>query len=214
MTKRNAGGSRSLRILEILNTIGDVLLFQLCFVVASLGIVTMVPAAVALQRYLDDVLFRDETAGIGSFFARLGSAFRRYWVLSLVVPVLIVVFVVGILFWVSARGPVGLAALAILIPLAGLFAGLYLAGLAEVVTTTEDSIGEGRVVRAEGPTGEELIAAAWTRLRGQPLHVAGCVVVLVTWFLLLLQVPTLVLVGSGTVPALLGFWLRRGARRP
>jgi hypothetical protein len=38
-------------------------------------------------------------------------------------------------------------------------------------------------------------------------------VVMMTWIFLLLNVPTLVLVGSGTVPALLAAWLLRGASR-
>jgi uncharacterized membrane protein YesL len=202
MTKRNEGGSRSIRVLAILNSLGDVLLLQLCFAVAALGVVTIVPAAVALQTTLDDVLYRDESAGIRTFFRRFASAARRYWPLAIVVPVLSTGFVVGILFWAAARGPIGLVALALLVPFAGLFAGTYLSALAVLVAERED------------PGSVELVAAAWQRLLSRPLHVAGCVVVLVTWFLLLLQLPTLVLVGSGVVPALLGFWLRRGVRRP
>ncbi|WP_150309213.1 hypothetical protein [Planctomonas psychrotolerans] len=202
MTNSPAGGSRSIRILALLNTIGDVLLLQLCFFVASLGVVTVPPAAMALQTSLDDVLFRDESAGIRVFFTRFAAAAGRHWRLALLVPVLTVGFVVGILFWSADRSPLGFVALALLVPLAGLFAGLYLTGLASLVGPRVDR------------SSRELVLAAWLRLREQPLHAAGCVVVLVTWFLLLLQVPTLVLVGSGVAPAMLAFWLRRGVRRP
>lgn len=199
MTKRNAGGARTLKVLGILNTIGDVLLLQLCFAIVSLGVVTVLPAAIALQRCLDDVLFTGDTAGVRSFARRFASAVKSYWLASIVVPVLAVMLVVGILFWAFAEGPIRLVALAVLLPLGGVFMGLYLSALAETVST------------AEFPTARRLIGLAWLRMQRQPLHVAGSVVVMVTWFLLLLQVPTLVLVGSGVVPAFLAFWLRRGA---
>lgn len=206
MKKRGQGGGRTLKILGILNTFGDVLLLQLCFAVASLGVVTAFPAAIALQRCLDDVLYNDENAGIRSFGARLAAAFRRYWAPSIALPVLTVMLVVGILFWAFAEGPVGLVALALLIPIAGLSLGLYLCALAVLVSAREEST-------SADPTSTELLAAAWARLLRQPLHVAGCVIVMVTWILLLLQVPTLILIGSGVVPAFLAFWLRRGATR-
>jgi uncharacterized membrane protein YesL len=198
MTKPYAGTTKAL---EVLNVVGDVLLLQLCFTVASIGIVTIVPAAAAFQRGLHEVLFESKSPSIRSFAARLVVVLRRYWLVALLVPVIAIMLIVAVLFWASVQSPVSLAALVVLIPLAGMSTGFYLCGLASVAAEPDCR------------TAKRVIALAWQRMRRQPLHVAGCIVVMMTWIFLLLNVPTLVLVGSGTVPALLAAWLLRGASR-
>jgi hypothetical protein len=190
--------ARAVRVLDVLNAVGDVLLLQLCFFVASLGIVTAFPAAVALQRCLDDVLNKGDTATIRSFTAGLLTALRTNWRAAVALPILAAMVVTGILFWGSVHGPVGTVALLLLIPLAGAFAGLYLSALAAVVD------------QPAGASFRNILASAWLRVQRQPLHVAGSVIILLTWFLLLARVPTLGLVGGGLLPALLAVWLRRG----
>ncbi|MCU1573685.1 MAG: hypothetical protein JWO93_1767 [Micrococcaceae bacterium] len=190
--------ARAVRTLSALNTVGDVLLLQLCFFVASWGIITAFPAAVALQRQLDHVLDKGEPATVRSFAAELLSAFRANWRAAVVLPVVAAMLIIGILFWGSVDAPVGTVALLLLVPMAGASVGLYLCALAAVVD---------QPVTARF---KNILASAWLRVQGQPLHVAGCVVIMLTWFLLLGRVPTLGLVGGGVLPAFLAVWLRRG----
>ena len=199
MTKAASGRyATTTRALGILNRFGDVLVLQLCFAVASLGIVTVLPAAIALQRGLDEVLADGENASIRRFGVRTWQELRAYWRLAVAVPVVALMLVVGILFWAAAADPMRLVALAFLLPIAGLALGLYVSGLATFVSSPARTSGRMRV------------ALAWQRLRRQPLSAAACMVVMDTWFLLVSRLPTLGLIGSGIVPAFLAVWLLRG----
>jgi uncharacterized membrane protein YesL len=190
--------SSTTRALGILNSLGEVLVLQLCFAVASLGVVTILPAAIALQRGLEEVLVGSESASVRRFAQRLRQEFRAYRLLSLALPAGALVLIVSISFWSATSGPVRLLALAFVLPSAGLALGLYVSGLATFISLPEPMSGKQR------------IGVAWRRVRGQPLSVAASMVVMVTWFLLLLRLPTLGLIGSGIVPALLAVWLERG----
>jgi hypothetical protein len=106
----------------------------------------------------------------------------------------------GLSFWANAHGPVRIFALAVLIPLTGMILGLYLSGLAILPAAPETS------------TFKSLFRSANLFLLRRPLPVAGGVVVLLTWFALASQVPTLLLVGSGLVPALTAYALSRPPR--
>lgn len=190
--------SSTTRALGILNGLGEVLVLQLCFAVASVGIVTVLPAAIALQRGLDGVLTGGESASIRRFAVRTWHEFLTYWRLSLAVPAIALMLLVGIFFWSAAADPMRLIALAFLLPIAGLTLGLYVSGLATFISSPERTSGRMRV------------GLAWQRLRRQPLSAAACMVVMVTWFLLVSRLPTMGLIGSGIVPALLAVWLLRG----
>lgn len=190
--------SSTTRALGILNSFGEVLVLQLCFAVASLGVVTILPAAIALQRGLDEVLAGSESASIRRFAVRIWQEFRAYWRLSIAVPAGALVLIVGIFFWAAAADPMRLIALAFVLPIAGLALGLYVSGLATFISAPERTSGRRR------------IALAWQRLCRQPLSVAACMVVMVTWFLLVSRLPTVGLIGSGIVPAFLAVWLQRG----
>lgn len=190
--------SSTTRALGILNALGEVLVLQLCFAVASVGIVTILPAAVALQHGLDEVFTGSESASIRRFAVRTWREFLAYWRLSVAVPAIALMLLVGIFFWAAAADPMRLIALAFLLPIAGLTLGLYVSGLATFISSPERTSGRARVV------------LAWQRLRRQPLSVAACMVVMVTWFLLVSRLPTMGLIGSGIVPAFLAVWLLRG----
>ena len=194
----SARHSSTTRALGILNAVGDVLVLQLSFAVASIGIVTILPAAIALQRGLDEVLIGGESASIRRFAVRTWREFLTYWRLSIAVPALALMLVVGTFFWAAAADPMRLIALAFLLPIAGLALGLYVSGLATFISSPDRTSERARV------------ALAWQRLRKQPLSVAACVVVMVTWFLLMSRLPTMGLIGSGIVPAFLAVWLLRG----
>lgn len=183
-----------------LSTIGDLLALQLLFLLSCVGIVTIVPAAIALQRALPSALSQEHPAIARRYWKNLVWAVRRFWLAGLGVCAVGLMLAFGLLFWASAGGPVRVIALALMVPLAGLLVALYLCALAVLQDAPDDLSTCG------------LVEAAWLRLLQRPLRAAGCLLLLVTWLLLLVRLPTLVLVGTGLVPALLAWWLSRPAR--
>jgi hypothetical protein len=103
----------------------------------------------------------------------------------------------GLLFWASTDGPIRIAALAVLIPLTGMIVGLYLSALAVLPDAAKDITTRG------------LFRAANLFLLRRSLAIAGGVIALATWYLLLARLPTLFVIGSGLVPALLAYWISR-----
>ncbi|GAA1599901.1 hypothetical protein GCM10009804_65680 [Kribbella hippodromi] len=192
--------SRTNTVLAKLSVAGDLLMLQLVFLVISFGIVTMFPAAFALQRVLPDAISQDRPKLVRRFFREFSWAMKRFWLsgFGLYAGGLMLVF--GISFWAYASGPMRIVALAVLIPLAGMVLGLYLSGLAILPDAPVES------------TLKTLFRSATTFLMGRPLPVAGGVVVLLTWFALASQLPTLLFVGSGLVPALMAYALGRTRR--
>jgi uncharacterized membrane protein YesL len=186
--------SRTTRLLDLVAPIGNLLVAQLLFFCCALTIVLVVPAAVALQRTVHAVLTEQENAVARTFVRELPPAVRRFWAVGLAVDLLAVMITVSLFFWGSSSGPVALAGLVCLAVLGGLLLGGYLCALAESVPATP---GIGGWLRA-----------SLARLQRQPLLVAGCVVIMITWFLLLARLPTLAVIGTGLIPALLAHWLR------
>lgn len=187
---------RSAHLLSWLTPIGNLLVAQLAFFACSLTVVLIVPAAVALQRTTEAVLIRDENAVLRCFLRELRSTARSYLLPGLVFLLMAIMLATSLLFWGATGGPLAVLALVILIPLAGLLIAGYVSFLAESV-------------ESQRPGRRALMSAAITRLRMQPLRAGAGVVVMITWGLLVLKLPTAALVGSGLVPALLAFWLRR-----
>jgi uncharacterized membrane protein YesL len=185
-----------------LSMVGDLLMLQLVFLVLGFGIITLFPAAFALQRVLPDAISQDRPALMRRFFKQFGWAMRRFWLSGFGLYAGGVMLAFGISFWAYSGGPVRVFALAILIPLTGMILGLYLSGLA-VLPEVDDTA-----------TMKSLFRSANLFLLRRPLPVAGGVVILLTWFALASQVPTLLVVGSGLVPALTAYWLSRVRRAP
>jgi uncharacterized membrane protein YesL len=192
--------NRTSTVLSKLAVIGDLLMLQLVFLVISLGVLTLFPAAFALQRVVPDAISQERPKLLRRFFGEFRQALKQYWLpgFGLWTGGLMLAF--GLSFWAYASGPVRIFALAILIPLTGMILGLYLSGLA--------------ILPAASPTAtmKELFRSANLFLLRRPLPVAGGVVVLLTWFALASQVPTLLVVGSGLVPALTAYTLSRPRR--
>ncbi|SDT16955.1 hypothetical protein [Microlunatus soli] len=186
---------RGRRFLEWVTPVGNLLVAQLVFVCCALTVVLIVPAAVALQRTVQAILDEHENAVFRTFVAELPGAIRRYLLIGLAIDVAAAMIMISILFWYAADGPAAVVALVVLIVVSGLLIGGYLCGLAVTVA------GDQGVRR--------WLSASYRRLTRQPLHVAGTVVIMLTWLLLLSRVPTLALIGTGLVPALLAHWLRR-----
>ncbi|MEU8227269.1 DUF624 domain-containing protein [Kribbella sp. NPDC048915] len=191
---------RTNTVLSKLAVVGDLLMLQLVFVVISLGILTVFPAAFALQRLVPDAISQEKPKLLRRFFGEFGRAMKRYWLPGFGLWTGGVLLAFGLSFWAYAEGPVRIFALAVLIPLTGMILGIYLSGLAILPAAPQDA------------TFKELFRSANLFLLRRPLPVAGGVVVLLTWFALASQVPTLLLVGSGLVPALTAYALSRPRR--
>jgi uncharacterized membrane protein YesL len=189
--------SRSSTLMAKLSMVGDLLVLQLLFLLCSLGVVTLVPAAFALQRVLPDAIGQEHVGLARRFWQQLGWAFRRFWLVGLGLYVGSLALAFGIAFWFSTGGPIGVLALAVLLSLTGLVVGLYLSALAVLPQVGDEA------------TPRSLFRAATLFLLRRSLAVAGGVIALATWLLLLARLPTLFIVGSGLVPALLAYWMSR-----
>ncbi|WP_238164276.1 DUF624 domain-containing protein [Kribbella pittospori] len=194
------GAGRTSTVLSKLSIIGDLLMLQLVFLVLSFGIVTLFPAAFALQRVLPDAISQDRPSLLRRFFKEFGWAFRRFWLTGIGLYLGGLMLAFGIAFWAYSGGGVRVFALAVLIPLTGMILGIYLSALALLPEADDDT------------TMKTLFRSANLFLLRHSLPVAGGVIILLTWFALASQLPTLLVVGSGLVPALVGYWLSRVGR--
>ena len=167
------GVGRTNAVLSKLSLIGDLLMLQLVFLLCSIGIVTLYPAAFALQRVLPYAIGQEHTSLMKRFWREFRWAFRRFWAAGLALYVGSIALAFGLLFWASTDGPVRIFALAVLVPLTGMIVGLYLSALAVLPDQPEDS------------TTRSLFRAANLFLLRRSLAVAGGVIGLATWFLLL-----------------------------
>ncbi|NOL44938.1 DUF624 domain-containing protein [Kribbella sandramycini] len=176
-------------------------MLQLASLVLSVGIVTTFPAAFALQRVLPDAISQDRPQLMRRYLREFVWAFKRFWLAGLGLYVGGAMLAFGLAFWAFTDGPVRIFALAVLIPLTGMILGLYLSGLAVLADAEEDA------------TFKSVFRQANLFLLRRSLAVAGAVVGLLTWFALASQLPTLLVIGSGLVPALLAYWLGAPGRR-
>ncbi|WP_415854563.1 hypothetical protein [Sinomonas sp. G460-2] len=173
---------------------GEALLLQICFVLASLPLVTVLPAAVALQRSLREVFVGHDRASAVRFGGHFVTALRQTWKIAVVQPAFALAAIVSAAFWASAGGVLSAVALSLLAAACGAATAAYLAFIAAAAILP--------------PTARprRCAFAAWALARRRPLRFAGAVVLSATWALLLARVPTLLLVGSGLVPAALAWW--------
>jgi uncharacterized membrane protein YesL len=191
------GAGRTGAVLSKLSMIGDLLMLQLAFLVCSVGIVTLYPAAFALQRVLPEAIGQEHPGLLRRFWRQFKWAFPRFWLAGLGLYFGSIALAFGLFFWASTNGPIRIVALVILVPLTGMIIGLYLSALAVLPDAPEDS------------TPRSLFRAANLFLLRRSLAIAGGVVGLATWFALLTRLPTLFVIGSGLVPALLAYWISR-----
>ncbi len=178
-----------------LETLGTALVLQLSFFAAALPIVTLAPAALALQHEWTRAR-NGEAAGIRSFFRSFAVAVRANGILGVGIGILLVMYAASTLFWLSAPSlGAGLAA--------GALIGLGMAGmtywLAFVVAGSRQL---DRSVRVWFASTRSLFLASLARF-----CVGGTAA-----FLTLIVVavfPPLALVTSGIVPAALADWACR-----
>jgi uncharacterized membrane protein YesL len=195
------GAGRTNAVLAKLTLIGDLLMLQLVFLVLSVGIVTLFPAAFAMQRVLPDAISQDRPSLLRHYLRQFVWAFKRFWLIGLGLYFGGIALAFGLAFWAYSGGAVRIFALAVLIPLTGMIVGLYLSALAVLPQAGDET------------TTKSLFRAANLFLLRRSLPVAGGVIGLFTWFALLSQLPTLFVVGSGLVPALISYWISRPARK-
>jgi hypothetical protein len=176
-------------IVALLDTVGNALILQLAFLAFSVPIVTAFPAAVALQRQLADQQ-RGQRTGFGTFGREFVRSWRSSWQLGILAPIVAIGFVVAIPFWYSASFPFARAGLGVLVCLLGLACGVYLNVL--------------RAAEAARPSRwPDWLATGFGHLVRHPLRSLWGLVLLFAWLVTLAYVPTLVLVGSGLMPALI-----------
>lgn len=190
-------GRAATTLLGKLSVVGDLLMIQLAFLVLSVGIVTLFPAAFALQRVLPDAISQDRPHLLRRYWHQFRWAFKRFWAAGLGLYFGGFALAFGLAFWAYSGGLPRILALAVLIPLTGMILGLYLSALAALPEAGDDE------------TPRSLFRRANLFLPRCPLRVAAGVVGLLTWFALVSQLPTLFPVGSGLVPALIAYWLPR-----
>ncbi|MFG1818506.1 DUF624 domain-containing protein [Kribbella sp. NPDC049174] len=195
------GAGRTNAVVAKLSMIGDLLMLQLVFLVLSVGIVTLFPAAFAMQRVLPDAISQDRPSLLRHYFRQFRWAFKRFWLVGLGLYFGGIALAFGLAFWAYSDGVARIFALAVLIPLTGMIVGLYLCALAVLPDAGDET------------TTKSLFRAANLFLLRRSLPVAGGVIGLFTWFALLSTLPTLFVVGSGLVPALLAYWMSKPARK-
>ncbi|MEV6287100.1 DUF624 domain-containing protein [Kribbella sp. NPDC051770] len=194
-------GRRTNVVMAKLSLVGDLLMLQLTFLLLSFGIVTLFPAAFAFQRVLPYAIGQEHPALMRRFFGEFKWCFKRFWLSGLALYFGGVALAFGLFFWASTNGPVRIAALAVLVPLSGMIVGLYLSALAVMPDAEDDA------------TTRSAFRSANLFLLRRSLAVAGGVVGLATWFLVIGRLPTLFVIGSGLVPALIAYWIAKPARR-
>jgi hypothetical protein len=198
--------TRSARLLSVFEVAGDILLLQLLFVVASLPVVTMLPAALALQRSLGATFVEGRPRPAKVYWENFRWAMARSWKVAVLLPLFMIAAAASIFFWLAADGAVGSIALMILIPVYGMAVAGYVAVLAAVLETSSletSALDTGNAMDGPG----DWLRRAWSLAPDRAIPLALSVVVMATWFLLLAKLPTLVLVGTGLVPAGLAWWV-------
>lgn len=178
-----------MRVVNAISAIGTALLLQLCFVICALPVITVVPAAIALQRSFADDRF-GEKVGVVSYLRHFASAWRQSWPLGIIGGLFGVGLIVGGLFWLSVHAPLGYVAVGTLSFLGGLIAATYL----NLLSCAE---------RQRELEWRLLLARSRSVTAGRPLRSLFGIMVLGAWYFVLVSVPPLVLVGSGLVPMLI-----------
>jgi hypothetical protein len=185
-----------------LSVSGEVLILQLLFVLASLPLVTVLPAAVALQRSLHQLVVLKTPRPAENFILNLRWSLRRFWLAGLLAPLAVTAITGAGLFWWSATTPVRWIALVVVCCAGGLALVGYLALLAAAATTPTES------------RFKDVGRAALHLVRRGPLALAAALVLHLVWLALAVRFPTILLVGSGLVPAgIIWFVVDRPASR-
>jgi hypothetical protein len=170
--------------------ISTYVVLNVCFLIACLGVVTVLPAAVALQTTLPDKGEDMPDRPARDFVSAFRRAWRQSWPLGCALPIFVVAGYLVVFFYLAAAPIVGIPALIVLVPLLSLATAGYLALLQAAR-------------RDQGGTWRSWIRSVPMMLMGRPLPAAAAVLLLATAAALASRLPTLLPVGCGIVPALI-----------
>ena len=178
---------RSDQAFHRVDAVGTGLVLQLSFLLAALPLVTIFPAAVALQRQWED--FRSgRVVGLRTYPREFILAVRQTWWLGLALPIIASAFIVGVLFWRNILSTTGGVATGILIGLGAVALAFYLA----LLTVAER--------RRGGSILPWFTEAGTVFLENIPRFAVATAVVVCTWLVASL-IPTLLIVTLGIIPA-------------
>lgn len=175
------------RIVFWLDKVGSLLILQLAFVVCSIPLMTVIPAAVALKRSLADFRSGDRTGAV-LFAHEFGRAWKQSWALSLGGVALTIGLGVSISFWYASGSGAGWLAVGFLATLASVACALYLGILEESETQRDQGFWQW-------------LLPAYQRVMAQPARAAGGVVLFVTWLAATNYVPSVLILTTGLAPA-------------
>lgn len=178
----------TVRVVSWLETVGDALLLQLVALVCSIPVVTAVPAAVAMQRSLNQVVAGEKT-GVRTYLGAFSKALRQAWLLGVLAAAVAVGLAVSLPFWNAGQGPAARAAFVVLACLAGISVAFYL-NLLSVAATADCGWWSWR-------------ARAFEQLALHPLRGLAALALFFTWLAVVSLAPVLLVVGSSLVPAII-----------
>lgn len=175
------------RIMFWLDKVGNLLILQLVFVACSIPLVTVIPAAVALQRSLADFRSGDKT-GVVLFAHEFRRAWKQSWALSLGGAALTIGLGVSTSFWYASGSGAGWLAVGFLATLASAACALYLGILVESEIRRDQDF-------------RQWLLPAYERVMAQPARAAAGVVLFVTWLAAANSVPSVLFLTTGLAPA-------------
>ena len=181
-----------MRVIAVIDAVGTALTLQILSLIASIGIVTALPASIAMQRQLEDAAVGEKT-GVVSYAREFGRSWRQAWMPGVFLPVLAGGAVVSVAFWSAVKGPVGPIATGVVVFLGGVVLSVYLA------TLKQSQLDRG----SAWPT---WVGHGFAALVAMPLRGLWATIMLIGWISLSLYFPTLLLVGSALIPALIVRW--------
>jgi uncharacterized membrane protein YesL len=187
--------SRSRHVLAGADLVARIVVLNLCFLLTSVGVVTIVPSALALQSVLPRPGVEPPARPVRSYFRTFAAMWRCAWPLGVLLPSIGFGAWVAVSFYLAAAPFLAGPALAVLIPAFGGLAAGYLALL--------------EVARRQGvlPGGWRGWLAPTVRVvASRPLPAAGAILLLGTVAMLFLRLPTLLPIACGAAPAYIAMW--------
>lgn len=188
------------RAMSWLDKVGNLLILQLVFFACSIPLVTVIPAAVALQRSLADFRSGDQT-GVVLFAREFKRAWRQSWALGLGGAALAIGLGVSIPFWYLSDSGAGWLAVGFLATLACVACAFYLGILRE-----------SEIQRNQGF--RQWLLPAYQHVTAHPARAVGGVVLFVTWLAVLNYVPSVLFLSTGLAPAFIAHFALTPRTRP
>ncbi|WP_405970720.1 YesL family protein [Streptomyces sp. NBC_00988] len=198
-----AGSRGGIRVPRWMGVTGGLAVLNLCWLAASLPLVTALPATVALQRAMNRWLDEDETRLAAAFVREFRAGLRGWLPLGAGVVALTGCGSLALSFWLAVARP------ALAVPALAVLVSLLLLGAAwvTVLVTVAGTRPGCRPRELSGPVLRVLVAA--------PGRVAALLVLGATWLALMSTVPGLGITFGASLPAFVAHrQLHTVTRRP